>query len=148
MSRMLPMKRLGVLLPRVSDFVPDSLRAHPVVVDDLERVTPVGYGTRRHEHFRRVVVTRHERAADTAEPGLPIRVRLLPHCDVLLASNSPEFVVRNENHRDAIASCGSATDRAVAHKDTREIRVDLELNRAAIAFPSRHREPPQLIGIN
>jgi hypothetical protein len=26
----------------------------------------------------------------------------------------------------------------MAHKDTREIRVDLELNRAAIAFPGSH----------
>ena len=35
-------KCLGVLLPRVSDFVPCGLRAYPDVVDDLERVTSRG----------------------------------------------------------------------------------------------------------
>ena len=138
MSKLLPTKLLGVLLPHVSNFVPDGLRAHPDVVDNLERVAPVGNGTCRHEHSRRVVLTWHGRAADTAEPRLPICVRLLPRCDMLLAPNPPELVVRNHNHRDAVAPRGPATDRAVAHKDAREIRVDLELNRATIAFTSRH----------
>ena len=131
-------KCLGVLLPRVSDFVPCGLRADPDVVDDLERVTSVGNGTCRHEHFRRIVLTWHRRAADTAEPGVPVGVRLLPRCDELLAPDPPELVVRNQNHRDPITPREPATDRAVAHEDTRKIRVDLELNPAAIAFSCGH----------
>ena len=138
MSEMLTTKFLGVLLPRVSDFVPDGLRAHPDVVDEFERITSLGNGTRRREHSRRVVLTWHGRAANTAEPSLPVRVRLLPGCDVLLAPNPPELALRNQNHRDAVAPRGPATDRAVAHKDAREIRVNLELDRTAIAFPCGH----------
>jgi hypothetical protein len=57
---------------------------------------------------------------------------------VLLASNPPELVVPNDNHRDAVASRGPATDRAVTHNDTREIRVNLELNCTTITLAFGH----------
>ena len=68
-SRMSAAKSLGVLLPRVADFVPGGLGADPDVVDYLERVTSLGNGPCRREHSRRVVLTWHGGAADTAEPG-------------------------------------------------------------------------------
>ena len=43
-----------------------------LVVDDPERVTSLGNGTCGHEHSGWVVPTGHRRAADPAEPGLPI----------------------------------------------------------------------------
>ena len=72
MSEMLTAKLLRVLLACISDFVPDGLRAHPDVVDDPERVTSLGKGTCWHEHSCWVVLAGHRRAADPAEPGLPI----------------------------------------------------------------------------
>jgi hypothetical protein len=57
---------------------------------------------------------------------------------VIFALNPPESVVRNDDHRDAIASRGSATNRAVAHEDVGKIRVDLKLNNTAIALAFGH----------
>jgi hypothetical protein len=144
-ARMSAAKCLVVLLPRVSDFVPDGLRAHPDVVHDPERLTAPGNRPCRREHSRRVVLTWHRRAADTAEPGLPVRARFLPRRDELPAADPSESVVRNDNHRDPVAPGGPATDRAVAHEYAREFRVDLEFDRAAIAFPCGHTKSPWCI---
>src|SRR5262245_23756451 len=109
---------MGVLLTCVSNFVPDSLRIHPDVVDDLKAVTAVSDGACRNEHSGGVVFTGHRRATRAAKPRLPICVWLLPRCDVLIASDPTELTVRNDNNRDTIAPCGLAADRAVAHEYT------------------------------
>src|SRR5262245_4434525 len=134
----LPAKPLCMLLACIADFVPDGLGPHPYVVDDFQRLTSVRDGTGRHEHSFGVVLPRHRRAADSAEPRLPTRVRLCPRCDVPFAADPPEAVVWNDEHRDAIASRGSAADRTMAHVNTGQFGVDLELNRAAIALASSH----------
>lgn len=131
-------KLLRVLLSFVSDFVPNGLRAYPDVVNDPKSVTSVRDGARGNEHSRWVVPARNGRSADPAEPRLPICAWLLPRCDVLFALNPAELIVQNDNNGYAIASRGPATDRAVAHENAGEVRVDLKFDRSAIAFASGH----------
>lgn len=138
---------MGMLFAIVANFIPSRARRGENMVGDAQILTAFGDKADRHVEFGVIVPAGQGRAADLAEPALPIRIGLFPILDMLLPAQPGEILIHDEHKRHAIIACRLTANRAMANNNVLNGLMNFKRHRAAITFTFGHKYLPELFSL-